>query len=151
MVLAGGDGTMNAAAPALLETGLPFAIIPLGTGNDLARTLGIPEDLAAAIDMLAPAPDFLDHDPYTAAALAVRRTFPTSAVDDVVGRLTLAEVECALRTLAELWDGDDPEAAELAPKVRKLVDDGVLSPAAGQLTAAVYGLGTVVHRAISAS
>ena len=38
-----------------------------------------------------------------------------------------------------LWDGDDPEAAELAPKVRKLVDDGVLTPAAGQLTAAVYG------------
>ena len=38
-----------------------------------------------------------------------------------------------------LWDGDDAEAAELAPKVRKLVDDGVLTPAAGQLTAAVYG------------
>ena len=38
-----------------------------------------------------------------------------------------------------LWDGADPEAAELAPKVRKLVDDGVLTPAAGQLTAAVYG------------
>ena len=37
------------------------------------------------------------------------------------------------------WDGDDPEAAELAPKVRQLVDDGVLTPAAGQLTAAVYG------------
>jgi pimeloyl-ACP methyl ester carboxylesterase len=38
-----------------------------------------------------------------------------------------------------LWDGDEAEAAELAPKVRKLVDDGVLTPAAGQLTAAVYG------------
>jgi pimeloyl-ACP methyl ester carboxylesterase len=39
-----------------------------------------------------------------------------------------------------LWDGDDPDAAELAPKVRKLVDDGVLTPAAEQLTAAVYGI-----------
>ena len=38
-----------------------------------------------------------------------------------------------------LWDGGDPEAADLAPKVRKLVDDGVLTAAAGQLTAAVYG------------
>jgi proline iminopeptidase len=38
-----------------------------------------------------------------------------------------------------LWEGADPEAAELASKVRKLVDDGVLTPAAGQLTAAVYG------------
>ena len=38
-----------------------------------------------------------------------------------------------------LWDGEDPETAELAPKVRQLVDDGVLTPEAGQLTAAVYG------------
>ncbi len=53
VVLAGGDGTMNAAAPALLETGLPFAIIPLGTGNDLARTLGIPDDPAAAARVAA--------------------------------------------------------------------------------------------------
>lgn len=53
VVLAGGDGTMNAAAPALLETGLPFAIIPLGTGNDLARTLGIPEDPAEAARIAA--------------------------------------------------------------------------------------------------
>ena len=40
-----------------------------------------------------------------------------------------------------LWDGDDPETAELAPKVRRLVDDGVLTPEAGQLAAAVYGFG----------
>ena len=53
VVLAGGDGTMNAAAPALLDTGLPFAVIPLGTGNDLARTLGIPEDPAAAARVAA--------------------------------------------------------------------------------------------------
>ena len=53
VVLAGGDGTMNAAAPALLDTGLPFAIIPLGTGNDLARTLGIPEDPAEAARVAA--------------------------------------------------------------------------------------------------
>jgi predicted Rossmann-fold nucleotide-binding protein len=49
------------------------------------------QDLAGAIDMLAPAPDFLDHDPYTGAALAVRRAFPaaSAAVDGVVTRLTL--------------------------------------------------------------
>lgn len=39
-----------------------------------------------------------------------------------------------------LWDGARPDAAELAPKVRKLVDDGVFTPAAAQLAAAVYGL-----------
>ncbi len=38
-------------------------------------------DLAAAIDMLAAAPHFMDHDPYTAAALGVRATYPLPAVD----------------------------------------------------------------------
>lgn len=44
IVLGGGDGTMNAAAAALLETQIPFAVLPLGTANDLARVLGIPAD-----------------------------------------------------------------------------------------------------------
>ena len=44
VILGGGDGTMNYAAPALVESGLPFAILPLGTANDLARSLGLPLD-----------------------------------------------------------------------------------------------------------
>ena len=40
-----------------------------------------------------------------------------------------------------LWDGTDSDTADLAPKVRRLVDDGVLTPAAGQLAAFMYGLG----------
>jgi pimeloyl-ACP methyl ester carboxylesterase len=39
-----------------------------------------------------------------------------------------------------LWDGDDPETAELASKVRRLVDDGALTPAAAQLAVGMYGL-----------
>jgi diacylglycerol kinase (ATP) len=53
VVVAGGDGTMNAAAPALVATGLPLGILPAGTANDLARTLGIPEDVAAAARIIA--------------------------------------------------------------------------------------------------
>ena len=48
VILGGGDGTLNAAAPALVEAGLPFAILPLGTANDLARSLGLPLDPLAA-------------------------------------------------------------------------------------------------------
>jgi diacylglycerol kinase (ATP) len=48
VVVAGGDGTLNAAAPALMKTGLPLGVIPGGTANDLARTLGIPDDIEAA-------------------------------------------------------------------------------------------------------
>jgi proline iminopeptidase len=54
-------------------------------------------------------------------------------------------VRDAIRRL--LWDGDSPETADLAPKVRQLVDQDVLKPADAQLAAAVYGLaGPVVLR-----
>jgi diacylglycerol kinase (ATP) len=50
--LGGGDGTLNSAAPALIKTGLPLGILPLGTANDLARTLGIPTDLREAAQVI---------------------------------------------------------------------------------------------------
>lgn len=48
VVVAGGDGSLNAAAPGLVAAELPLGIIPLGTANDLARTLAIPSEPAAA-------------------------------------------------------------------------------------------------------
>ncbi|RYG60604.1 MAG: lipid kinase [Alphaproteobacteria bacterium] len=53
VIVGGGDGTLNAAARGLMASGLPLGILPLGTANDLARTLGIPTDLEAAIDVIA--------------------------------------------------------------------------------------------------
>lgn len=53
VIVGGGDGTINATAPALLEINLPLGILPLGTANDLARTLGIPADPAAAAAVIA--------------------------------------------------------------------------------------------------
>jgi diacylglycerol kinase (ATP) len=53
IVVCGGDGSISSAAPALMESGLPLGIIPAGTANDLARTLGIPLDFAAAADVIA--------------------------------------------------------------------------------------------------
>jgi diacylglycerol kinase (ATP) len=52
VVIGGGDGTLNAAAAGLAELKLPFGILPLGTANDLARTLGIPTDLQSALDVI---------------------------------------------------------------------------------------------------
>jgi diacylglycerol kinase (ATP) len=40
---AGGDGTVRACAQALAGTGIPLAIVPLGTANLTARALGIPD------------------------------------------------------------------------------------------------------------
>ena len=53
VILGGGDGTINCAAPALVETGLPLGILPLGTANDLSRTLGIGLDPVAAAGIIA--------------------------------------------------------------------------------------------------
>lgn len=53
VVVGGGDGTLNAVLPGLLDTRLPLGIVPLGTANDLARTLGIPRDPDAAIRVIA--------------------------------------------------------------------------------------------------
>lgn len=53
LVVCGGDGSVSAAAMAAMESGLPMGIIPMGTANDLARTLNIPIDLLQAADVIA--------------------------------------------------------------------------------------------------
>jgi len=52
IILCGGDGTIASGALAVEECGLPLGIMPMGTANDLARTLGIPMDLNQAADVI---------------------------------------------------------------------------------------------------
>lgn len=52
VVAAGGDGTINAVAQALLGSAVTMGVLPLGTFNYLARANGIPEVLDDAIDVL---------------------------------------------------------------------------------------------------
>jgi diacylglycerol kinase (ATP) len=49
LLVAGGDGTMHHAVQGLAGTSCALGVIPLGSGNDLAGTLGIPPDLEAAV------------------------------------------------------------------------------------------------------
>lgn len=51
-VLGGGDGTFSLALPALLERGLPLGVLPLGTANDFARSVGV-DDVEGACDVIA--------------------------------------------------------------------------------------------------
>lgn len=49
VVVAGGDGTVSRAACALADRNLPLAILPLGTANNTARSLGVQGDVDALI------------------------------------------------------------------------------------------------------
>lgn len=57
VIAAGGDGTIQAIAATLIAAAphcarIPtLGIVPLGRGNDLARSLGVPRGVAAALDL----------------------------------------------------------------------------------------------------
>ena len=53
LVVGGGDGTVSAAASALVGTETSLGILPLGTLNHFARDLGIPSDLDEAAKLIA--------------------------------------------------------------------------------------------------
>lgn len=56
LIVVGGDGTINEAVNGLGLAGFPpevtLGLLPTGTGNDLAATLGIPEDHESAVQTL---------------------------------------------------------------------------------------------------
>ena len=52
IVAIGGDGTIHEIAGAMLDCNIPLGIIPAGSGNDLIKSLGIPNDVRAAVDIL---------------------------------------------------------------------------------------------------
>lgn len=79
---------------------------------------------------------------YIAAGVGVRHPDRVRAMildSPLLSNRDIEDVRGAIR--GTLWDGNRPETAQLAPKVRRLVDDGVMTPSAGQLAAAMYGLG----------
>ncbi|MEU1998459.1 YegS/Rv2252/BmrU family lipid kinase [Nocardia gamkensis] len=78
VVCIGGDGLINVTLPAIAESGVPLGMIPAGTGNDLARELGVPTD-----------------DPVAAAALVLRgrtRTIDLGRIESSVPPMWFATV-----------------------------------------------------------
>ena len=52
VVVGGGDGTFISMIPAILRSKLPAGLVPLGTFNDLARTLELPADIDEAVGII---------------------------------------------------------------------------------------------------
>ena len=52
VVVCGGDGTVRAAAQALVDTGVAMAVVPAGTANLFATGLGLPTDPAEVIELV---------------------------------------------------------------------------------------------------
>jgi len=53
LIVGGGDGTLSTVAARLAHRPIALGVLPMGTANDFARTLGIPNDLAAAAEIAA--------------------------------------------------------------------------------------------------
>jgi YegS/Rv2252/BmrU family lipid kinase len=52
VIIGGGDGTLSSAVDYFVGTDTVFAVLPLGTANSFARTLGLPLDLEGAIEAI---------------------------------------------------------------------------------------------------
>jgi diacylglycerol kinase family enzyme len=111
IVVAGGDGSIGPAALLALRSGLPLAVLPIGTANSFARWLGLPLDLEEAA-ALAASPDPV-----------LRR----AEVADAGGRPFVNVAACGLSVLA---------ADQARPFKRRL---GPLAYALGALRAAISG------------
>lgn len=51
IVSVGGDGTMNEIAKVMVGTDIPLGLVPMGSGNGLARHLNLPLDFDAALEV----------------------------------------------------------------------------------------------------
>jgi diacylglycerol kinase (ATP) len=129
VVVAGGDGTLHVAVDALGDDlfGTTLGLIPLGTGNDLARTLGIPEEpIEAARAIVSGIDRSIDVAAAEGAGGARRRFLNASiggfpvAVDEAVSDRLKRTVGAAAYTLASVKVATD------LPRFTVTLDDRVV-------------------------
>jgi pimeloyl-ACP methyl ester carboxylesterase len=86
---------------------------------------------------------------YLAAGVGVRHPARVQAMILDSPLLNRDDIEIVRRELRDLlWHGQDPQTADLAAKVRRLADDGAMTPGDAQLAAMLYGFGgaDLLHR-----
>jgi YegS/Rv2252/BmrU family lipid kinase len=104
IVAAGGDGTVSGVVDGLARTEIPLGIIPVGTGNTLARDLGIPLEPKDALNLLTGAHEFKGVD-----AIRVDDCFFVLNVSVGISSLTMRHTAYQQKRhfgfLAYIWQG----------------------------------------------
>jgi len=103
-VAAGGDGTLSSVAGGLVDTQIPFVILPTGTWNALARNLGVPLQFDQALELL-----FQEHAIRTIDVMQVKEEYYILNVSAGLGAQTMGNVERDQKRrfgkLPDLWKG----------------------------------------------
>jgi diacylglycerol kinase (ATP) len=104
VVAAGGDGTVSGVAAGLINSQVPMAILPIGTGNALARELGISLNPEDALLLLVEGFDTRDID-----GMWVKETLSVLGVGIGLTSLTMQETDSEQKRrfglLAYVWNG----------------------------------------------
>lgn len=88
----GGDGTLNEVLNGMATSGIPLLLAPSGTGNDTIRTLSLPRDTVAALEMQ------LNSEPCTMDAISINDRWCINVAGLGLDVLVLREYE-RLRSL----------------------------------------------------
>lgn len=103
IIAVGGDGTVRAVAEGMVDSGVPLAVVPAGTGNLLARNLELPDTVSGALDVA------LQGSPITLDVGVVRGEIFTvmsgAGIDAVIMEETSGESKDRLGVLAYVVEG----------------------------------------------
>ena len=138
VVAAGGDGTIALALRGTARTGLPVAILPVGTGNQLALNFGIPDSLEDAVRVAVKGRvEAIDLGRYGDSHFAL---IAGAGLDAEVMASATAELKNKIGVLAYLYSGIKHVITSKSAKYVIHADDQVVEVEAAMVLLANAGL-----------